>query len=165
MLFPTETVGAEPAMDEGSFEDAASAFDKICARTREAFRRSKSALTSIYQTVLPANSPPKSVEDLADMFAPGTTTLANFARAQMVGGSETTLILLRGNDVAGDFATALAGFPKSSGGKPAITDAMKMEAGTLSKKMVTMFEQRAAAVSERAGRAARARSESVSDVA
>ena len=95
MLFPTETVGAEPAMDEGSFEDAASAFDKICARTREAFCWSKSALTSTYQTVLPANSPPKTVEDLADMFAPGTTTLANFARAQMVGGSETTLILLR----------------------------------------------------------------------
>ena len=81
MLFPTETVGAEPAVDEGSFEDAASAFDKIGARTREAFRRSKSALTSIYQTVLPTNPPPKTVEDLADMFAPGTTTLANFARA------------------------------------------------------------------------------------
>jgi len=160
----TEAIGIEPADEEGSFDDAAKVFDTICAHTRQALRQSKDALSSIHQTVLPKSQLPATTEALAGVFAPGSTTMANYARAQMVGGSETTLILLRGNGITGDFAKALAGFPKNSGGKPAITDAMQKEAAALSKKMVTMLEQRAAAVAQRAARNARARSESVSDV-
>ena len=162
MLVQSETIGVAPAADEGSFKDAASAFDKICARARDALRRSSSALTSIYQTVLPKNTPPATVEALADVFAPGTSTRANYARAQMVGGSETTFILLMGHGIAGDFEKAVAGFPKNSEGKSAVTNTMKKEAGTLSRKMVTMLEQRAATMSERAARTSRARSESAS---
>ena len=159
---PTKAVGAAPAADEGSLEEAASAFDRICARTRDALRRSTSALSSIYQTVLPKNKPPATVEALADVFAPGTSTMANYARAQMVGGSETTFILLMGHGIAGDFEKAVAGFPKNSEGKSAVTNSMKKEAGTLSRKMVTMLEQRIATMSERAARTSRARSESAS---
>ena len=160
--FPTEVVGVSPAADEGSLEDAASAFDRICTRAQDALRRSTSALSSVYQTVLPKNKPPATVEALADVFAPGTSTMANYARAQMVGGSETTFVLLRGHRVTGDFDKAVVGFPKNAEGKLVVTNAMKKEAGTLSRKMVTMLEQCAATVSERAARTSRARSESAS---
>ena len=96
------------------------------------------------------------------MFKPGTSTLAKFARAQMVGGSETAFLLLLGHGVTGDFESAVAGFSKKPDGKSAVTSAIKERAGALSKKMVAMMEERAAIVAKHATRTARSRSESTS---
>ena len=69
-------------MDEGSFEDVAGAFDKICAQAREALNKSAGALTAVHRLVFPKGTPPAIVEGLAEAFRPGTSTLANYARAQ-----------------------------------------------------------------------------------
>ena len=151
-------VGDAPAADIGSFEDAVGAFDRICAQAKEALNKAAGALRAVHQIVLPQSAPPATIQGLADALGPGASALADFARTQLVGGSESTFLLLLGHGVAGDFEKAIMGFTKKPDGKSAVTSAMKAQAGTLSKRMVEMMEAHAAARAERS----RVRSESTS---
>ena len=150
-----DSVGAVPASDKGSFEDTASALDKVCAAAKHVLEKSAGALRHVHEAVFPKAVPPATIEGLADALAPGSSSVSTYARAQVVGGSDMAFLLLLGHGFSGDFERAVSSFPK----KVAITDAVRERAGALSKNMMTMLEERAAALAKRASRS---RSESAS---
>ena len=86
--------------------------------------------------------------------------MANFARTLTVRGSETTLKLLLGHGIEGDFEAALSAFPRKPGGKLVSLKHLNEPAAKLAEIFMATMERRAAEV---AARASKARSESMSE--
>ena len=86
--------------------------------------------------------------------------MTSFARTLTVRGSETTLKLLLGHGIEGDFEAALSAFPRKPGGKLVSLKHLNEPAAKLAETFMTIMERRAEEV---AARASRARSESISE--
>ena len=85
--------------------------------------------------------------------------MASFARTLTVRGSETTLKLLLGHGIEGDFKAALSDFPRKPDGKLVSLKHLNEPASQLAEIFMTTVERRSVEV---ANRARRARSESAS---
>ena len=82
-----------------------------------------SDLGVMHHNVLPLKEVPSTADGFADVLGPGTSTMASFARALTVRGSESTLKLILGHGIKGDFEAAMSDFPRKPGGKPmSLTD-------------------------------------------
>ena len=77
----------EGAADD-SLESAVGAFDLLCAHVKDRLSQSKGALAAVYRSIFPQGDVPSSTEELTQLFGPGSSTLADFVRAQTVCGSE-----------------------------------------------------------------------------
>ena len=129
-------------------------------QAKDALAKSTSTLGAVYKDVLPAGEVPATVDGFADVLGPGTSTMANFARALTVRGSESTLKLILGHGLEGNFEAAMSDFPRKPNGKPVSLKSVSEPATRLANLFMNTMERRATEV---ATRASRARSESVSE--
>ena len=130
------------------------------AQAKDALAKSTSTLGAVYKEVLPQGEVPATAEGFADVLGPGTATMASFARALTVRGSESTLKLLLGHEIKGDFEAALTDFPRKPGGKLLPLKHVSEPASRLANICINTMERR---VAEVAARASRARSEPMSE--
>ena len=79
---------------------------------KDRLSQSKDALTAVYQGIFPQGAIPLSTEELIQLFGPGSSTLADFVRAQTVCGSESAFMLMQLHGVAADFEKIVSSFPK-----------------------------------------------------
>ena len=157
-------VGAPAPVDQSSgdlsLDRAIGDLDVVSTQAKDALAKSTSALGAVYKDVFPSRQPPSTVDGFADVLGPGTSTMTNFARALTVRGSETTLKLLLGHGIEGDFKAALSDFPRKPGGKLVSLKHVNEPAAKLAETFMATMERPAAEV---AARASRARSESMSE--
>ena len=95
-----------------SLERAVGAFDVLCAQVKDRLNQSKSALDAVYRGIFPEEDVPPSTKELAQLFGPGSSTLADFVRAQTVCGPESAFMLMQLHGVVADFEKIVSGFPK-----------------------------------------------------
>ena len=157
-------VGVPPGVDQLSgnlsLDRAIGDLDVVSTQAKDALAKSTSTLGAVYKDVFPSSQPPSTVDGFADVLGLGTLTMTNFARALTVHGSETTLKLLLGHGIEGDFKAALSDFPRKPGGKLVSLKHVNEPAAKLAEIFMATMERRAAEV---AARASRARSESMSE--
>ena len=113
--------------------------------------------------MFPSSDVPGTAQGFADVFGPGTATMAAYARDLTVRGSESTLKLLLGNGVTIDYETILADFPKKPDGKPLSLKGVTDTAMRLSELSIHTMERRSNEIATRS-QSRRARSESMSHV-
>ena len=130
-----------------------------CTRATDALAKSASTLGAVYRAVFPTGDVPSNADGFADVLGPGTSTMADFARALAVRGSESTLKLLMGHGVECDYEAALSAFPQRPDGKPVSLRGVREPAARLAKIFIETMERRAA---ETAARLRRSKSESTS---
>ena len=155
MPAPTDMVSDELSLDQ-VIGDLGATFVQV----NDALVKSASTLGAVHQNVLPMKEVPSTADGFADVLGPGTSTMASFARALTVRGSESTLKLILGHGIKGDFEAAMSDFPRRPGGKPMSLKAVSEPAARLANIFIATMERRAAEV---ATRESRARSESVSE--
>ena len=152
---PTDLVS-----DELSLDQVIGDLGTSVAQAKDALAKSASTLGAVYKEVLPQGAVPATAAGFADVLGPGTSTMANFARTLTVRGSETTLKLLLGHGIEGDFKAALSDFPRKPGGKLVSLKHVNEPAAKLAEIFMTTMERWTAEV---AARASRARSELMSE--
>ena len=158
MIFVEGVVGApapaDVVSDELSLDHVIGDLGAMFVHAKDALAKSTSTLGAVYKNVLPLGEVPATVDGFTDVLGSGTSTMANFARTLTVRSSETTLKLLLGHGIEGDFEAALSDFPRKPGGKLVSLKHVNEPAA-----FMTTMERRSAEV---ANRARRARSESAS---
>ena len=107
---------ADGANDDLSLDRVVGDLGVVCTHAKDALAKSASTLGAVYKAVLPSGEVPTTADGFADVFGPGTSTMANFSRALSVRGSESTLKLLLGHGLEGDYERALYDFPRSQTG-------------------------------------------------
>ena len=155
MPTPTDMVGDELSLDR-VIGDLGAQF----VQAKDSLAKSASTLGAVYKEVLPLGEVPSTADGFAGVLGPGTSTMASFARALTVRGSESTLKLILGHGIKGDFEAAMSDFPRRPGGKPMSLKSVSEPAARLANMFIATMERRAAEV---ATRESRARSESVSE--
>ena len=142
-----EAVGApasaDVASDDLSLEQAVGGLGALCNQAKEALAKSTSTLGAVYQVVFPTGVMPSTVDDFANVFGPGTSTMAGFARANTVRGSESTIKLLMGHGIDCDYEAALSAFPRKPDGKPISLKGVSGAAARLAEVFMTTMERRA----------------------
>ena len=109
---------ADGASDELSLDRVMNDLGTVCTQAKDALAKSASTLGAVYKVVLPSGEVPSTADGFADVFGPGTSTMADFARTLAVRGSESTLKLLMGHGIECDYEAALSEFPRKPDGKP-----------------------------------------------
>ena len=152
-------LGVDQSSGDLSLDRAIGDLDVVSTQAKDALAKSTSTLGAVFKDVFPSSQPPSTVDGFADVLGPGTSTMANFVRTLTVRGSETTLKLLLGHGIEGDFEAALSDFPRKPDGKLVSLKHVNEPAAQLAEIFMTTVERRSAEV---ANRARRARSESAS---
>ena len=155
MPTPTDMVSDKLSLDQ-VIGDLGAQF----VQAKDALAKSASTLSAIHKNVLPTTEVPSTANGFADVLGPGTSTMTNFARALTVRGSESTLKLILGHGIEGNFDAAMSDFPRKAGGKLISLKHVSERATRLANLFMNTMERRATEV---AARASRARSESVSE--
>ena len=155
MPAPTDMVSEELSLDQ-VIGDLGTTF----VQAKDALAKSAGTLGTVHKNVFPMKEVPSTADGFADVLGPGTSTMASFARALTVRGSESTLKLILGHGIKGDFEAAMSDFPRKPGGKPMSLKAVSEPAARLANIFIATMEHRAAEVGTRESRA---RSESVSE--
>ena len=155
MPTPTDMVSDKLSLDQ-VIGDLGTQF----AQAKDAIAKSTSTLSAVHKNVLPTTEVPSTADGFADVLGPGTSTMMNFAHALTVRGSESTLKLILGHGIEGNFEAAMSDFPRKAGGKPVSLKHVSEPATRLANLFMNTMERRATEVS---ARASRARSESVSE--
>ena len=109
---------ADESSDELSLDRVMSDLGAKCTQATDALAKSASTLGAVFKTVFSTGDMSSTVDGFADILGPGTSTMADFARALAVRGSESTLKLLLGHKVECDYEAALSEFPRKPDGKP-----------------------------------------------
>ena len=81
--------------------------------------KSASTLGAVYKEVLPQDDVLAIADGFLSVLGPGTSTMASFAHALTVRGTEATLKLILGHGIKGDFEAAMSDFPRRSNKKVA----------------------------------------------
>ena len=126
-----------------SLEQAVGGLSAVCDQAKDALAKSSSTLGAVYGVVFPTGVVPSTVDGFADVFGPGTSTMANFARANTVRGSESTLKLLMGHGIACNYEGALSEFPRKPDGKPVSLKGVSGAAARLAEVFMSTMERRA----------------------
>ena len=145
---PSEMASDEPSLDQ-VMDDLGAAVVQV----KDALAKSTSTLCAVHKVVLPSSEPPSTVDGFADVFGPGTSTMAAFARALTVRGSEFTLKLLLGHGMEGDYEVALSDFLRKPDGKLVSLRGVNEPAARLAEVFMSTMERRTAELATRARRA------------
>ena len=103
---PTDMVSDKMSLDQVIGDLGASV-----AQAREVLAKSASTLGAVHREVLPHDEVPATADGFLNVLGPGTLTMASFARALTVRGSESTFNLILGHVIEGDFAAAMFDLP------------------------------------------------------
>ena len=112
MPTPTDMVSDELSLDQ-VIGDLGTQF----VQAKDALAKSTSTLGAVYKEVLPLGEVPSTADGFVGMLGPGTSTMANFARALTICCSESTLKPILGHGIEGNFEAAMSDFPRKAGGK------------------------------------------------
>jgi len=144
-LIYEEVIGASASAD-GTSDDLS--LDRVvddlgakCTQAKDALAKSASTLGAVYKAVLPNGEVPSTADGFAEVFGPGTSTMADFARALTVRGSESTLKLLMGHGIACDYESALSEFPRKADGKPVSLKGVSGAAARLAEVFMATMER------------------------
>ena len=164
LVFVEGVIGApapsDMVSDELSLDHVIGDLDAMFVQAKDALAKSTSTLGAVYKEVLPLGEQPSTVDGFANFLGPGTSTMANFASVLTVRGSESTLKLILGHGIEGNFEAAMSDFPRKAGGKLVSLKHVSEPAARLANIFMTTMERRATEV---AARSSRARSESLSE--
>lgn len=148
-----EAVGAPAAADASSgdlpLDQVVGGLGAVCTQAKDALTKSASTLGAVYQVVFPTGVVPSTADGFAEVFGPGTSTMANFARANTVRGSESTIKLLIGHGITCDYEAALSEFPRKPDGKPVSLRGVSGAATRLAEVFMNTMERRAAETAAR----------------
>ena len=101
MPTPTDMVS-----DELSLDQVIGDVGTQPVQAKDALAKSASTLGAVHKNVLPMKEVPSTADGFADVLGPGTSTMASFARALTVRGSESTLKLILGHGIKGEIGRA-----------------------------------------------------------
>ena len=146
--------------DKMSLDTAMNELGESIAQAREALAKSTSTLEAVHKEVPPQNPLPRDADGFLGVLGPGSSTMASFARALTVRGSESTFKMILAHGIPGDFASAMAALPMRSNGKMVSLKRVAQEAAQLAETFMTTMERLTA---EAARRASRGTSESASE--
>ena len=104
------------------------------APAREALAKSTSTLEAVHREVLPQNPLPRDEDGFLGVLGPGSSTMASFARALTVRGSESTFKMILAHKIPGNFTSAMADLPRRSNGRPVSTKPVAEQAAQAHKK-------------------------------
>ena len=142
-----EAVGAPASADALScdlpLDQVVGGLGAVCTQAKDALAKSASTLGAVYKVVFPTGVVPSTADDFADVFGPGTSTMADFARANTVRGSESTIKLLMGHGIDCDYEAALSAFPRKPDGKPISLKGVSGAAARLAEVFMNTMERRA----------------------
>ena len=148
-----EAVGAPAAADASSgdlpLDQVVGGLGAVCTQAKDALTKSASTLGAVYQVVFPTGVVPSTADGFAEVFGPGTSTMANFARVNTVRGSESTIKLLMGHGITCDYEAALSEFPRKPDGKPVSLRGVSGAATRLAEVFMNTMERRAAETAAR----------------
>ena len=114
----------------------------VCTQAKDALAKLTNTLGVVYKVVFPTGVVPSTADDFADVFGPGTSTMADFARANTVRGSESTIKLLMGHGIDCDYEAALSAFPRKPDGKPISLKGVSGAAARLAEVFMSTMERR-----------------------
>ena len=143
-----------------SLDTAMNELGESIAQAREALAKSTSTLEAVHREVLPQNPLPRDADGFLGVLGPGSSTMASFARALTVRGSESTFKMILAHGIPGDFASAMADFLRRANGKTVSLKPVTQQAAQLAETFMTTMERLTA---EAARRASRGASESTSE--
>ena len=146
--------------DKMSLDMAMNELGESIARAHEALAKSTSTLEAVHKEVLPQNPLPRDADGFLGVLGPGSSTMASFARALMVRGSESTFKMILVHGIPGDFASAMADLTRRSNGRTVSLKPVAEQAAQLAKAFMATTERLTA---EAARRASRGVSESASE--
>ena len=162
-MYCVEAVGAPASADVASgdlpLDQVVGGLGAVCIQAKDALAKSASTLGAVYKVVFPIGKVPSTADGFAEVFGPGTSTMADFARTLAVRGSESTLKLLMGHGIDCDYEAALSEFPRKPDGKPVSLRGVTGPAARLAEVFMATMERRATEV---AARLLRSKSESTS---
>ena len=150
----------DPSSGRMSLDVAMNELGESIARAREALAKSTSTLEAVHRSVLPQNPLPRDADGFLGVLGPGSSTMASFARALTVRGSESTFKMILAHKIPGDFASAMADVPRRPSGKPVSMKPVAQQASELARAFMATTERLAAEV---ANRPAKGVSESASE--
>ena len=146
--------------DKMSLDTAMNELGESIARAREALAKSTSTLEAVHREVLSQNPLPRDADGFLGVLGPGSSTMASFARALTVRGSESTFKLILAHGIPGDFAAAMSDLPRRPNGKAMSLKPVAQPAAQLAETYMATMDRIAA---EAANRATRGVSESASE--
>ena len=120
------------------------ALEGVTSQTGGLLSKVKDALTGLHQSVFPKGQPPSSLDKLVDIFGPDTSTSGDYMREHTVRGSHTTLLLMLGHGLEGDYDKAVSGFPKGPDGKLLPLSSFFERSRELAQKLTETLEKKAA---------------------
>ena len=132
-----------------SLDAAMNELGESIARAREALAKSTSTLEAVHREVLPQNPLPRDADGFLGVLGPGSSTMASFARALTVRGSESTFKMILAHKIPGDFASAVADLPRRSNGRPVSMKPVAEQASQLARAFMATTECLAAEASSR----------------
>ena len=141
MPAPTNVVG-----DELSLDHVIGDLGAMFVHAKDALAKPTSTLDAVYKNVLPLGEVPATVDGFADVLGPGTSTMASFARALTVRGLESTLKLILGHGIEGNFEAAMFEFPRKPNGKLVSLKHVSEPAARLANIFIATMESRAAEI-------------------
>ena len=94
--------------DKMSLEQAMNDLGESVAQAREVLVKSTSTLEVGHKQVLPHDPLPGDADGFLGVLGPGSSTMASYARALTVRGSESTFKMILAHGIPGDFASAMA---------------------------------------------------------
>ena len=138
--------------DKMSLDTAMNELGESIAQARDALAKSTSTLEAVHREVLPQNPLPRDADGFLGVLGPGSSTMASFARALTVRGSESTFKMILVHGIPGDFASAVADLPTRLNGTTVSLKPMAEQAAQLAKAFMATTERITAEASRRASR-------------
>ena len=150
----------DPSGDKISLEQAMNDLGVSVAQAREVLAKSTSTLEAVHRQVLPHDQVPANTDRFLSVLGLGSSTMASFARALTVHGSESTFKLILAHGIPGNFAAAMSDLPRRPNGKAMSLKPVAQPATQLADTYMATMDRIAA---EAANRATRGVSESASE--
>ena len=144
------TAGSSGQALPEDLEGALAALEGASGQAGNLLSKAKYALTCLHSSVFPKAQAPSSFGELAELFGPDTSTIADFPREHTVRGSLTTLLMLLGHGFEGDFDKAMSGRPRGPDGKLLPLGEFSERSRELAQKLADTMEKQAAKLAEKA---------------
>ena len=103
--------------DKMSLEQAMNDLGESVVQAREVLAKSTSTLEVVHKQVLPHDPLPGDADGILGVLGPGSSTMASFAHALTVCGSESTFKMILAHGIPGDFSSAMADLPRRANEK------------------------------------------------
>ena len=147
-------MGSSSQASTEDLEAALSALEGASSQAGHLLSKAKDALTCLHGSVFPMAPTPTFLDDLAELFGPDASTLAEFRREHTVRGSQTTLLMLLGHGFEGDFDKTMSGRPRGPDGKLLPLGEFSERSRKLAQKLADTMEKQAAKLAKQSKKSA-----------